>query len=488
MPSRLPAELRLAVLEQLEPEDCFNFAITSKESWRISESLVRKHGKLFEELRVVETVRGERTVWNLLDRILDDPSTAKYVREIQLDVDRALCYDLGVQDPILLTRESARLPSETAARYDKACEEFCYDWFWDVPTINGELATGPDASPEFVNAKGSDSAVIATLLSMLPKLHTLRYTAGGEDYWLLHAFRCVARDVGPALPFQSLRNVSIAHYGTEGCMRWAWVHCIIRIPSMRSFTGNMIGGCWDEFPDDEDLLRSPPDLSGVTDLTFGYSNVEALAMDAIVRQCRDLKTFRYSNGGSSVAFEAYDPRYFIYRLWQYRSNTLEQLILEDDSDENRAEDTEAPLSIHPVYSLRTFEKLKSFACDLKDIVTGNEKDIMKELKKEEFQHEGITINTNNCACIFNVRALFPKSLEELHIGCNDFQLSLEDRIALLYEVLKSKERVLPNLKLVYLPVQESAELEEFKARAAAAGVEYKPISLVGKYDDIYRSV
>lgn len=86
--SALPAELKLCVAELLGPDDCFYFAFIDKDIWQLCKPVVHRHKLLVEKYGSICTESGERTLWKLLDDILDKPSLTQYVKEVEVGCTR----------------------------------------------------------------------------------------------------------------------------------------------------------------------------------------------------------------------------------------------------------------------------------------------------------------------------------------------------------------------------------------------------------------
>ncbi|KAF2742654.1 hypothetical protein M011DRAFT_264207 [Sporormia fimetaria CBS 119925] len=81
----LPAELRLSIVENLDPRSAFNFAITCKANWILCNRIVKHHAHMYA-LHQVQRWTTPFEVWNLFKTVVCDSDKSDYVREISYDV------------------------------------------------------------------------------------------------------------------------------------------------------------------------------------------------------------------------------------------------------------------------------------------------------------------------------------------------------------------------------------------------------------------
>ncbi|KAF2868649.1 hypothetical protein BDV95DRAFT_118605 [Massariosphaeria phaeospora] len=335
--SSLPVELLFAIGEYFDPGDCFDFALTCKNNWVAFKSTVERHQQLHGEYRHVVTKREERTIWNLLNTSLARPDVAYHIKQLTLTHDRDYGYLSGRSHSPW--KPQGGVPGKDITRYIKVASE------------NSFLTAAPH-DPEFESLRrrfrkevdvyqiirnGADGPLIPVLLFLLPRLRELRYCDGGDDHWLLHSLRHLAdaydrlgTTSNVSLPLGCLTTAYISHdEDSRQRIDWAFVHCIIRIPTLRSFTGHMVGG--DLHPLEETLfegrpLRSDAPTSNVEELVFSYSGIGPNAFEAILSLTKNLKRFHYQHS-NYIHDPPYDAWRIVAALRQYCGNSLERLEL-----------------------------------------------------------------------------------------------------------------------------------------------------------------
>jgi hypothetical protein len=332
--SNLPAELKLSIVEILNPDDCFNCAIVSKDFWQLCEPVVNKHKALNAKYGYICTEPEEHTLWNLLNDVLDKPYLSQYVKEVQLDSQRENFYDTSLQFYDIVGPSSLRPPVKDVMRYISAAENIPY-----LCELREENQGHHDAHRRNESIeKGAGDPVMAIVLTLLPNLKVLRFVPVGDGFWFLNAIKRVVATYSlsgptPNIPFQHLRKVQVSHYDTEMSMAWKWVYFLVQLPSLQWCTGHMLGGMANSVENDRSLQPVVAPTSNVTALQLSNSNLDSEVLTAILSNFKNLQFFEYENGGHIVSDASYDPRKMIAALLQYCSHSLKKLVLENDDDE-----------------------------------------------------------------------------------------------------------------------------------------------------------
>lgn len=197
----LPPELKLNVVEHLDPFSSFSFSITSKEHWKLCRLVSHKHRRLFAEAPVV----GAATDFgNLLRDVIQDPSRGWYITELSLTASWNRRPPSTPMHSVDLLQDAARASMHLYSHLGTS-EEIAF-----VDRIEAGVAAGL-----------ADS-IVAVLIHHLPNLKTLKITATRgnnvlEDLLFRIAAEYAKSAIASRLPFQRLRTVSISHYDTESC-------------------------------------------------------------------------------------------------------------------------------------------------------------------------------------------------------------------------------------------------------------------------------
>ena len=88
----LPVELQLDILEQLQPQWSFNFAISCKEHYESCRSVLSHHTVEFSKCQTIDLedpesfpIDGEYNVaWKVLQAIFEDPRKGWYITELEI--------------------------------------------------------------------------------------------------------------------------------------------------------------------------------------------------------------------------------------------------------------------------------------------------------------------------------------------------------------------------------------------------------------------
>ncbi|KAF2728475.1 hypothetical protein EJ04DRAFT_97384 [Polyplosphaeria fusca] len=341
--SHLPAELRLCIAEVSSPRDCFNFALVNRATWELIKPIIKRHKTLAEKYSWLQTESSEHLVWTLLNDVLENPDVASYVRSIELNGSREVWHDPQVYYHTVLDQESLRPPPRDVERYVLAANRSPFLRTPLEPTMQSErMHNSEPMDLDQIIADGADGPIVALLLPMLENLQTLCYTMAGDCHWLLHILRQVvlaAHDQSRLslplpLPFQKLTRVSIACWSEDGGGD-RWLHCILSLPALESFSANSLRGIDFSLTADDELRSMAPTSYNVSRLEFTHSDLDSSFLEWVIGRCKALKVFRYQNGAMHESFARYDPRALIAALISNCSQTLEELVLVDLEGSNR---------------------------------------------------------------------------------------------------------------------------------------------------------
>jgi hypothetical protein len=356
----LPTELRLPILEYLDPDGAFNLAVTSKAQWEFCRPTIQEHGRRFAQARVIngegigsnDLRQGED--WELLMDVLDDPRAGWYFRDLIIRNDFS---DYNWRD------ENCELGRERTEAYASAVR---YIKTLYKPAESRSKLSRWDRCDNLLQemVETEDKTwVITTLVHFLPKLRVLRFTDSEKFYDLFalvervaHShrnldnvttatlpFRHIATvaknhltgDPGCdplwcryfiCLPFQNLTTVAMTHVtGHPGCDP-LWCRYFICLPSLRNFISDTMGP--ESASGDMIPLPAGPRGSNVEELLFNACMFADGVLEEILGDIKHLKRFSYS--GSIDKEYCMQPKRVIRSLLDHSGHCLEQLVLDHE--------------------------------------------------------------------------------------------------------------------------------------------------------------
>ncbi|KAF9698259.1 hypothetical protein EKO04_003693 [Ascochyta lentis] len=379
----LPPELKLNIVEHLDPESSLHFALTNS----------------------TNATDAGSVLWPALKEILRDPRKGWYVRELNLPRLR----EEDVTEPI---------PEEDLKLYKTAAQEvvslYSYEPTFFAAELDDDRRDFEDNLDDLVE-RGAEELAIVLLIHHLPGLKAFKMTAGTRGTGFLEHFmrRVAAGYQNPVLaqqmPLQRLKTAAIAHYDSEGACDITWVVYFLCVPSLQSFSALAMGSeALDENEDNSGTylrnVKGAP-VSNVEELDFDNCQFDLPSLHIILPMIKNLKRFSYQAGGSTVTFADYEPRRVIEALVSYASHSLEELELgqyeigvEDEQD-------------IPFTSLRGFTKLKALHCETRWLVRAPDTD----LGDDEALSQGFHSVEDGGEAITDPRDNLPESLEELYL-------------------------------------------------------------------------
>jgi hypothetical protein len=174
--------------------------------------------------------------------------------------------------------------------------------------------------------------------------------------------------------------------------------------------------------------------SNVTEMFLRRCLFDASGLSVVLGGIKNLQKFRYDGGDACVAYTQYEPKKVIEALVTHASETLEELVLDQEYlDEevrlmvrrcsileltkHHKENYDGPGP--PAVSFRGFKKLKSLSCPwymvrpvLPDGLSEIDEPLEQGFHREEDGHKELED--------FDVRTILPESLEELALYGNFF--------------------------------------------------------------------
>ncbi|KAF2999257.1 hypothetical protein E8E13_003064 [Curvularia kusanoi] len=327
--SSLPPEVKLHIIEHLDPIPALHFALACKQHL----DLVKKHLELFARYHTIKPSSDGFCIWDLTKEILQDPRKGWYVRELNLVADRPECHE--------------NLPEEDKALFKAAAEKilplYCHESSFFVE--KGPL-DDLQQSLSRLDVWTEEAAVLVLLLHHVPELRIFRMTDTSTHDSLQAFMRRVAEGYqNPALaakmPLQQLRTAAIAHYDTEFSCDIDWAVYFMCVPSLRTFAAFMMGSedAGQFYTGEDDGIHDDPSgvsylrntattpVSNVEELVFTQCQFDPQSFNTLLPMIKNLKSFSYDAGGSIVSYADYHGRKVIKALANHASHSLEELEL-----------------------------------------------------------------------------------------------------------------------------------------------------------------
>jgi hypothetical protein len=331
----LPLELIEHIFANLwDPLDFCNASSTCKQLRAASERLMKEHQALgfrYSELNFPGEL-DVTNVWTVLNDMLKDPRIAYHVRKIDFGADRQLFYDTSVVAGWHLSPTSTRPPRDLLDRLLSAngMDVILRNDTDDPPTW------APSRNPLLDLEDGFDDPINSAILRQLPNLHEMNFVDNAQNVnlgrFLSDAVTRPEQNINPRF-LSKLKVVTLENGDTEGGISLIYVLHLMRFPSVRTIRGHMVEA--------EEGWQSPQPISNpvlpksnLTVLTFTYSSIELDALDELLSNTQNLKSFSYVHGGAIVGDAEYDPRGMVACLLKHSGHSLEVIKLENYDDEN----------------------------------------------------------------------------------------------------------------------------------------------------------
>lgn len=323
---QLPTELKLNIIERLDPQSSLHFALTDRHHSKLCQNILREHARLFAEYSTLEATGSEKSLWTALVEILQDPRKGWYARELNLTNYRNDDTNLPRSEKDLSLYKAAA--EDLVPLYPRELTFFATERDGDVELFGDDWDNLVEACTEEV--------IIILLIHHLPQLRTFRMTVDSGIAGFLEMFmRRIAAGYqdpvsAPRMPLQHLKVAAIAHWDSEGYCSVDWAVYFLCVPSLRTFAGLSMGS--DGVKDDTNseaylhaVTQTP--VSNVEELDFTNCRFDAQSLHTILPLTKNLKRFSYEAGGHTVSFSDLEPRKVLHALVTHTSNSLEEFEL-----------------------------------------------------------------------------------------------------------------------------------------------------------------
>jgi hypothetical protein len=310
----LPPELKLSIVDHLDPFSTVNFGLTCRHHWELYRPVIEKHARSFAEAPVVDAV----DVWKLLRDILQDDSRGRYITELSLPANWEMQQPSTPVEDMDLLQDAARALLDIYPQLDESGED----------TLIERIVEGV--------AAGWPPSIIVVLIHHLPNLKTFKMTGPGDseerECEVLEDFLFkIAVDFGNTakaskLPFRRLRTVALSYWENEYCVSANYVLPFLHIPSLRTFAGHALSGYLWNSNQTKDIVRLHP-RSNIEEFFFVNCQFSASAVEYMLSCTQALKRFTYSAGGHNISASPYDAKKVFKSLSTHAWHSLEHLLL-----------------------------------------------------------------------------------------------------------------------------------------------------------------
>lgn len=399
--NNLPNELILQIIELLLPEDLESFVSTCRLAYNLAWKSLREHRKLKREYRswFTNPFESYNCLYVLLREILRNPRIALYVEELDVqdlfsdwpsESEAGSASNSDVEPGTGLTKDSQSRDDERAM-FRKAINECTYVSADDVEEWCDVLESG------------MDDAVLALLVTLLPKLKRLVVQFDPEIALLfletIRGISTTSSTLSSSIPLSHLTEVTLEHY--DGSIDIGDLWPFFAFPSMRFVSG--ISVCHN------DMIPLPERSSDVIQVNWVQPwELTTEKTKNFFGIFKALQTFRFLPECSTE----WDVQTIRDSLILYAKHTLKTLSLYiDDLDDWYQVCIEG---------LRAFEVLKKIEINA-ILLLGDRGPFRKTLAD-----------------------VLPKSIEDVTI--QDYGLSRREYRSLVLDLLSVKHHCLPNVK------------------------------------------
>ncbi|KAF3048237.1 hypothetical protein E8E12_011421 [Didymella heteroderae] len=372
--SLLPTELKLKIIEHLDPASTFHVALSSKAHLNLCGNQLQEHARLFARYSVIQPSNEGFLIWELTKEILQDPQRGWYARELDLVSDRPAEYpDLPDEDRLVFKAAAKKVLS----LYPYESNFFATERS-DPRDLDNEINDHID--------RGYEAPILVLLVHHLPQLRTFRMTDNlisgtFQDFMRRVAAGYQSPSMAPNMPLQHLSLAAIAHHDTESSCSVDWAVYFICIPSLKTFAAFMMGsehiGEYEMNEEAHLRITTKAAVSNVEELLFQGCQFDPESFDTFLPMIKNLKMFSYDAGGHIVAHQDMEPRKVLKALVTHSGHSLEELDLAEASIgfEDGEEDIRS-------VSLRDFQRLKALRCETRWLLRRPE-DLWKDIELDD---------------------------------------------------------------------------------------------------------
>ena len=406
--SDLHRELTLMIISHLLPDDLENFTSTCRKIYKLAGEDLERHRALKRKhavYRFYDPYRSSprRKISHLLGKILQEPHTAVYVRELSINNWWGTQRFQGAQQGSNGPYDQASVPRLNETVSQLAPQDEVSTWLRYIQT-------------------GSEDPIISMFILLLPNLSTLKfeYLSDGQECLYGTLYR-ITRMKGPEVPLSRLRHVQIPHSWELGGFKL--FDLFLSLPSVRVIhdTG-MFAPNNDACLDNKLKSRT----SNLEDLALTTCWVGPKILFTYLEAFKTLRSFTYDAGAKipdMIPPPKIDSFWIRSGLYAFRRSTLESLtVLSHDRDRDF------------MGSIRGFEAVRSLHIETQLL-----------LRESDMFHDETSL----------ARAL-PSKLETLKFKCSG--LGDEPRIAKLISALaKLKAEYVSELREIEVLTRNGVE-------------------------------
>lgn len=285
--------------------------------------------------------------------------------------------------------------------------------------------------------------LLCVFMQICPRVKELRfvddYDARDEDQVFSFLSRVVSdpKTVRPGT-LANLKTACIAHWDTEGQISSDYVTELLRIPSLQTITGQLVGT---DRGSDRVFDKNPPTISNLTRLEFTNSLFKLDGLRSILAQIHALETFVYGDGGAQIGWDAdTDLCGIIAVVQETQGHSLLHLEVMDDASGIWPDG-----NLSPFRGFTGFQKLRYLRTEL----------LVFAIDKPGEDEDGFYCNADFSSAI-HMAADLPHTLEELYVNDAWWKPGKEEYDA-LKRFVEAKQTYTPAFRKLIIPFRELEE-------------------------------
>ena len=439
-------ELLYKIVDQVHPDDIFNFALSCRHLYRLAGEALSLHveRKPYQNFILDGCHRHTHNLHPLefMETLCMDWRAGEYVKTLRVEccqhpVEGSKKED--IEKDYTIYEDAVENDQQLCAAVMLRIESFIQEKIFEsgVPTLDRHdhvarsLHCDSNRKPKFCDVQylcdsaksGDRGAIVALLLFFLPNLKALHFT---EFSWYAAPSldRVIHSMAEPNTRTRTpLMELSKVHFeGAEGNSKGENFEALISfaaLPSTRRISANFVEGRVDQMID----WSFPAHSSNVTEILLQHGQVKADFLRQLLIGVKQLKRFWYEHhdhDASEPSGRMMETQDIIGTLLEHAKHSLEYLSL-----------TGRPANIHSCKtSLRDFKILKEVVLE-------------SQIYVEELGPIHPELSPDSLQDLVRLVYVLPPSTESIKlVGC----FVLDHAPYLLHDLLEQKETLLPNLK------------------------------------------
>ena len=330
----LPAELKLYVAEELDPESAYNFASTCRQNYRLFRSILIHHAARYWTWHVIDLDKrelenradGNKSIWSLAREIIQDPRIGGYVRELSIPETREYNWNSNLPPKSIYEHDYQLFKEAAWSLQDLYPEEPC--------EISGRYSFVE--SIIFNLTLGKDDAIIIILLHYLYNLEIISINDSRLELVREFIERIALRSQEPTqstkLPLRRLHTATMVNFGSAQAGDTGWACSFARFPSMRTFAAQDIYGEAQTTQWANGMLNFPFQAlvsSNITEMFLYHCGFGERILNHVLAGMKALRKLTYILKNRFMT-TAYNPKQLLRTVVLHTKSSLEELVLDFD--------------------------------------------------------------------------------------------------------------------------------------------------------------